>query len=404
MTTLLLYATTLHGQTLATDNPDKQRVIVFMRQGESFEGYVYGVQGDTLIVDSDSLRYLHYEQVRKIILIQQQTKEPGFLYGLFAGVYLSYHLWLAPSSSTSAAYLSRGTRDAEAAIVNLILGTAVGGSLGVFSAPDKREDREQVFLFTPHDSNNVVTWKKFQDVLAASKPKKRLFHIAVRGANISMRTPELFTKSLNDAGYRIPSGVYTGLASNFNILRSLSLSWSVWGNIEIGFMALSLSEHNIDYQEYPLYIGSTANLDTIRTSNFSQSFTAIGQYITASYRYNIHPVVQVCGGLGIGYTSVEYQRTGQVRISTKQQQSPYNSFTIKHDINRSVVNTILPSAVLFGELSWHIRRGLTLGLYADYALVTPVTVPGMPDLSKPVTAQTVWLGNSSIGFTLGYHF
>jgi hypothetical protein len=97
--------------------------------------------------------------------------------------------------------------------------------------------------------------------------------------------------------------------------------------------------------------------------------------------------LKVGGGLGIA--SIDYNRSTTISGITPQ----YSSFNIAD-------NSL--SAYFFGQLDFELVEGLSVGLIADKVFGPSRDAPAVPEANIP--AQTINFGNTSVGFTVSFHF
>lgn len=406
---VLLYSLPINAQTITpSQSLQLVRGIVFLHQGESLRGYLF-MRGDTLDVQSEEQRSVAYTDIRKIILLEQDSREPGFLYGTALASYLSYFVWNRTFSKgvypTSGEFLY-GKRGEEHLITMFLIvsGIATGGALGELFAPSSRNDHERELLFTGNADNDRLPWQTLQEYVHGQKKFQPSFHLSVQGTSVFMSLPELFFQSLASSGYKINYG-YNDF-STLNVFRSIRFSYSLLNSLELGLARVSLSEHSKQFWGFGVRISpqtTTTVIDSLVDYSFTQGITSTAWYATVACRYSPLPWMYLSGGIGLGIASVTIKRSANIDIYTYQKfffdRVILRNYNSRIEYSNDHLNTLF-----FGECTLLLRKGLSLGLYADYALLPSVEISGMPNLYYPIPSQVVRLGNGSIGFTLGLHF
>jgi hypothetical protein len=339
-------------------------------------GLLAGLDGDSLVVLSREGRVkVSRRDVQKVTIEADGGESLYTLDGLVLGAYVA-DLLLLTIDSERFAYVKDPT---TLRVVGFTaFGAFVGGGVmymleGLFSKD------EEVFTFVDDSSSMQREWERLRVLLLGERPVTKL-HLSVHGGQVHARLPA--------AGAYVYSN-----QSYFNLLRSLSVTYTLTPTVEIGVMALWFGEppwRNYKYET--------------RQYNWSyEEFKAMGYHAICSYRVG-HLIglqrspldCRIGGGVGLAEVDYSYYQLYQYSETVPGQTNPtWKTVRLDKKIKRDFL-----SGVLFGEIDANISRDLSLGLEADYVLVPQEKRPAVPQSNIPEGR----LGNYSLGFKLGLHF
>jgi hypothetical protein len=398
--------------------------LIFPKTGDGFAANILRIEKDSLILFTTDYKYVAKKDIGKIILHTKKESGKGFAIGSILGTY-AMNYWLGTANGQPGGFLwdeLYGNRynttnyysSSPLAVVGIaLLGIGIGGGIGYLTDLGGESNSEITYIFGGTPEMQEEQWAKAQEAVE-HKTKRRKFHFGISGGLLFPNVANAYRDQLTAAGYVTNNSYYYyspyyygGSAPNmakyqnlqgssdFNWLRSLSLSYSITDNIQAGVCYALLGE--------PSFVFSNSNnVYPVSDTQLSRSYTVgqrlegKGYYATATYNTflgkNEDIEVTLTGGAGLANMSFDLDAAYTV-IS--------NSSTTTQTDNFSIRKTYF-SAMVGGGLSYYLYDSFSLGLKANYFYVAKATAKAMPFVL--VNEQSLNLGNADIGFTIGMHF
>lgn len=372
------------------------RTVVVLKGGEMFSGQFVGLQNSDLIVrvgTTDVPVPLH-ELHRVTIEMEKDLFRPA-LCGMSLAAYLGNFLMLRAKGQPGA-YIEDGYATGGIVIWNIIFGAA-GGGLGLL-AGSIAKNGEQIFDFSGGEEKEKREQGRLRRFLLGEDASVKKLHISVQAAQVYPRVSETYMNLLKQNDYPVFSYAYWDhmswqSATDFNLLRRLQLTYSLSRRVEIGVAGLWLGEpacsgYRYEYSEHSVVSQRVVQALDIMGVYVVGVFKPLGKTLPKSISWNI--------GVGAGAAKTDFRLNAEV--------SAWDSIvrTYTEDIFEQGFSKTLFGGYVFTELNLFLQTGLSVGLTADYAYLSEQQALAIEEADIP--AQKLRLGNTSIGFNLGFHF
>ena len=376
-------------------------IIILPRKGGALAGILVGIEGDAVVIlRKGQEEKISWRETKTITIEVVKSKRQATVLTMLTGVYLGNILVLRDRSQPSF-YLGPRSGDSawwyvwnEAIIVGASSGLAflVRGLFG---------QAEKTFEFAGSEKADLRKWEALKKFALGTEGGPKI-HLSVQGGWVFPKISNRYRSLFQDAGYDIwRRSYYYGeqdpwLASEFNMLRKIQLTYSIRRDVEVGaafgFMGEPslYGQKEINTQVYnPIW---NYWYTTYRTLSVDQSFSSTGYFLVGIYKPFLRMLPRILSwnvGLGLG--------ASRTILKTAIPGYQYGYTPSKFEISKTQF-----CSFLFTELKFDLSNFLSFGLTADYMFAPPLQVPAFPDAAIP--AHKLRVENSSIGFTMGFHF
>jgi hypothetical protein len=397
--------------------------LIFPKTGDGFTGNILRIDQDTLIVFTNDYKYIAKKDIGKIIFHAKKESGNGFAIGSIFGMYIMNY-WLGTANNQPGGFLwdrMYGSRYADntsyytetpfGILGTAALGIAIGGGIGYIVDANRESNSEMTFLFGGSPQLQEEQWDKAKEVIE-HKMRKPKFHLSISGGNVFSSVAGSYYDQLKDAGYNTssyndyyyysPSNTGSNFsqfqnlqgASDFNWLRSISLSYTVADHIRAGLLYAVLSEPSFALYK-TIYLNSGNG--TSQTNRAGQRLEAKGYYVTAGYeqRFGTNDNFEFTFTGGIGLANIRFDLNGESYFDSSYK--TINDQTDNISIRRSNI-----SAMISGSVSYYLYESFSMGIIANYFFAGSETARAMP--VALLNEQKLNFGNADIGFVLGLHF
>ncbi len=400
--------------------------LIFPRSGDGFAANIIRVEKDSLVVFTNDYKYIAKKDVAKLILRPNKESGKGFTLGSILGIY-AMNYWLGTASGQPGAFLwnepygskySSSTIGSSSLIVGgiALLGVVVGGGLGyLFEGGDA--NAEVMYLFGSAPEIQEAQWAKLQDAID-HKATHGKWHLTIAGSIIFPEVSNAYLNQITEAGYSTNTfgssrfNFFGGSSSNgsdnlaayqnlqiptdFNWLRSISLSYSVSDEIQAGLCYALLGQPSFVYSKQSQLQDSTGGFST-GTAIVGQRLDGKGYYATAGYYkyFGKNDDLEVLLSAGLGLAKINFDLNGQFDFNSSL------GFNTNQQNNVSVHKTYF-SAMISAGLSYYLYDSFSIGVKTDYFYVGTSSARGMPFVS--LHDQDLNFSTADIGFTIGLHF
>jgi len=373
----------LNQMTLArvqVKNATLKQVLVFRSNQDAIRGKLVEIDEEyVLVLSSEREVKIPFTEISRILLSFERGPSMGPLYGAVLGGYSSAFIYMA--ARDRGGFVESQNLGWYALVV--VPSIALGAGIGYLVDPGSGE-KEEVFDFTGDDEANAREKSRLIS-RATHDARGSKVHITLQGSHINSNMP----------GINLPGGSsydYNSL-SKFRLLRKVQATYSFVPEAEAGVAMVWFSEPPQSSYGYEVVANSYT-----KSYNVFQSFDATGKYIVALYRPLYHLLnsrLDVKVGGGIGTASVEYTRSTTVVTNAQSGPGPEQFSLFK------ISDNVL-AGYLFGQVEFEPVDGLSVGLVADKVFGPSKDAPSVPEANIP--AQTLFLDNTSLGFTISLHF
>jgi hypothetical protein len=337
--------------------------LIFRPNQDAIRGKIAEIREECIVVLSSEREVtVPFADISRIILTYEQGSGRGTIYGAVLAGYASTYVLV--TSQDHGGFVR--SRDLPIYLIGVVPSIALGVGIGYLVDPGSAQ-KEEVFDFTGTDE--AKGQEKSHLVRAATHgSSERKVHISFQGSHVN-------------ASYD------NSAISGFNMLRKAQMTYSAAPEIEVGIALVWFGEPPQSADAFEILTNGD-----FKFSYVSQTLEASGKYIVGSYKPLYHLVdswlnLKVGGGLGIA--PIDYNRSTTISGITPQ----YSSFNIAD-------NSL--SAYFFGQLDFELVEGLSVGLIADKVFGPSRDAPAVPKANIPT--QTISFGNTSVGFTVSFHF
>ena len=407
--------------------------LIFPKAGDGFAANILRIEKDSLVIYTNDFKYIAKKDVGKILLHPKKESGKGFTIGSIVGIY-AMNYWLGTANGQPGAFLwnepyggkynnASNTSGALEVVGIGILGVAVGGGLGYLLDLGRESNSETVYIFGGTPEMQEEEWVKVADVLDHKSVHGKL-HFVVSGGLVSDPVSHSYFDQLSASGYDMnsfnntffSSGIIffsngstsntigTNLAayqklqtpSDFNWLRTVTLTYSVTDEIEVGLCYALLGQPStINTKQIET---RDSSITTNSTAFVGQRLDGKGYYATCGYyKYfgkNEELELTLTGGLGMA--NISFDLNGQYDFSSFS--LGFNS--VQQD-NVSIRKTNF-SAMISAGLTYYLYDAFSIGLKANYFYVGKSSARGMPFVF--IQDQDLNFSTADIGFTIGFHF
>ena len=354
------------------------------------KGLLYGMKGDSIYLSlKNEMIKLNIRDLITLSIEDRRTSNRGFVFGTIGGMYLGTLLFIT-SKDQPASYLEYNDDEAGVFALYELLFATVGGGLG-YLIDRSSGDKQEVFYFNQDEEGIDKEIKELENFLtngSASKKMKMSFHLS----QVNTRISEIQDKTNNSYYW---NGYYNSNyyeIKNFNMLRNLSLTYEIFEKLEIGialswFGEPSFNDFKSDYRYDSIY--------TSYTNTISQSYDGLGYYVIINYKplRNIIPeYFDILIGAGVGLGKVDYN----FKNETVTQIFESGPIIVTDE---TIIDEILFSSIITGELKYFIYPELSISIQADY-IYLPEKIPTIPEFEM----EERNLGNFSFGLGIGFNF
>lgn len=258
--------------------------------------------------------------------------------------------------------------------------------------------REAVFKFQGSEDRSILEWERLRRYASGASSANYRFHIAVQGGNVFFGPRRTYEQILRESGQQ--NYYYDENPSSFNMLRQLRVTVSASKWLDLGAAIFLLSEPSIRDSSY-----SDPDVDTSIYRSINETFSSTGYFAVAAVRLpkGLLDFLSLTAGVGLGVEKIDFHLNTSSETEKRIWQGYYYSWqTVSSTQNDSSVHKTAFAAAAFGEVSFFLGSGLSLGLAADYVFGPSQTFPSQPDVSIP--AHRIRFSNGAVGFSLSYHF
>ena len=419
---LSIFRTQGNAQVVITS---KSYALIFPKSGDGFAGNILRIEKDSIVVFTNDYKYIAKKDISKIILHPKKESGKDFIIGSILGIYIMNY-WLGTANSQPGAFLwnqpygskysiSSGSTSFLEVLGIAALGIAVGGGLGYLFDNGREANSEKIYIFGGPPQMQEETWEKIQDAFEQKATHGKI-HLAISGGAISPPVSNAYLSQLTDAGYNLNtfgSGSFdffsrfnsnsTNLTpyqnlqvpTDFNWLRTITLSYSVTDEIQAGLCYALLGQPSFVYSRQAFAQDSTGSTSSGNAA-VGQRLDGKGYYATCGYNKFFGKDEQfeliVTGGLGLA--NISFDLNGQFDFIS----SSFNS--VQQD------NVLLRKTYFSGMISagfnYYLYDSFSLGLKADYFYVGTSSAREMPFVF--LHDQDLNFSTADIGFTIGFHF
>lgn len=397
--------------------------LIFPRSGDGYAANILRIEKDSLILFTTDYKYVAKKDIGKIILHTKKESGKGFAIGSILGMY-GMNYWLGTANGQPGGFLwdeLYGNRynsnyyisSSPLAVVGIaLLGIGIGGGMGYLMDLGSESNSEIVYIFGGTPEMQEEQWEKAQEAIE-HKIRRRKFHFGISGALVFPNVANAYRDQLRAAGYNTNSSYYSPYyynsngttnfaayqnvqgSSDFNWLRSLSLSYSVTDNIQTGVCYAILGEPSFAFSNSN-YIYPVSDTQTSRSYTVGQRLEGKGYYATVSYNtfFEKNDDIEITLTGGAGLATINFDLDAAYTLAST------SSSSTKTD-NFSIRKTYF-SAMIGAGLSYYLYNSFSVGLKANYFFVGKATAKAMPFVL--LNEQTLNFGNADIGFTIGMHF
>jgi hypothetical protein len=363
-------------------NTNMKQVLLFRSNQEALRGNLVEMRDDTLVVlTANREMAVPLADIRRIIWSYERGPGRGPVIGAVAAGYLGAYLYA--QSQNYGGFVRSENWVGYALFVPPSI--ALGAGIGYLVDPGSSH-AERVFDFTGDEESKSDERARLVRAVTQDSPESKV-HITFQGSHVYPRGPQLVVGN--------SSPMYDGsrVISDFNLLRKAQLTYSITPDLEAGIAFVWFGEPPQSSYGY-------ASSGDFYSASFSgtQSLQAIGKCLVAVYQplYGVLPSrlgLRVGGGAGIA--SLDYART--TGVFTFSPDGPGTQQDSYFSVSDNVVVWYL-----FGQIEYELVDGLSVGLVVDNVFGPSRGAPAVPEASIP--GQELQFGNSSVGFTLGFHF
>ena len=364
------------------------RVLIYHKDGGRISGLLVGVEGDALIVRVGTKdERIQFNNLAKIIIQKDKKKGRYTLSGMLLGIYVGNMAFLRAENQPT--FFVRGNESEWSYFLTNVLFAAAGGGLGILSS-SILEKGEKVFDFTGNMEKRHRKWERLRRFVIGDTFAQKKVHLRFQAGKVFTRVSDRYRNLLIDNDYHVSR--YGWLdnetweeASDINLLRKIQLTYSLNTFLEVGVASSWLGEPSIQGNKW----------GTGESSYVWQKLSATGFYAVGVFKpfYKVMPK-SISWEFGIGAGAAKVNFSLKARSTTW---NPTAEVTDEHNISETLF-----SGIVFTELTLYLYDALSLGLTADYAYVSEQQAPEIPFVGLP--AQKLHFGNSSIGFSFGFHF
>lgn len=360
---------------------DPQSGLPMKSQGMS--GYLTAVEGDTLhVLTASGEESIARGDISKVILRGEAKSGKGLGYGMLLGGYAS--LYLLGARDENGTFLHPSFNDNPFVIMLAVFpGMAIGAGIGYVIDPASEASDELIEIHKT-DHANQDGWHRLEENLNPRHIGK--IHFSVQGSH-------LYNFIFNDQSVFD----YGRSSSNFNLVRKLQCTYSFTPQIEAGIAWAPFGTLGVDGYRYEYTAPGTS-----RNLQMNKTISATGYYIVGQYKPLSHGLSErfdLNVGGGIGWMSIDYQRTISGNISTYDN-SNYTNVSLG-PFPFAISSSEL-SGMIYSEIAMQVYDGLTFGLILDRLFVESVSDPGEPWMGY--TPSPINLGTWSFGINLGVHY
>jgi hypothetical protein len=364
------------------------RVLIYCKDGSRLSGLLVGVEGDALIMRVGTTdERIQRNDFEKIIIQKNKKKGPYAISGMLLAIYATNMAFLRAENQPT--FFMDDIESDSGYLFGNALYAALGGTLGIL-ASSTFEKGEKVFKFTGNMESRNREWERLRRfVIGDTYPSKKV-HFKFQAGKIFTRVSDNYMNLLRDHDYQVwGSGWMDGEsweeASAINLLRKVQITYSLSTLLDVGIASSWLGEPSFQGNKWGDYESSYA----------WQKLSATGLYVVGVFKplHNVMPKsISWEFGIGAGAANVNYSLNA---LSTTW--DPYTEITDEYSLSKTLF-----SGITFTELSLYLYDSISLGLIADYAYIAEQKALAIPAAGFP--AQKLRFGNSSTGFSVGFHF
>jgi hypothetical protein len=378
-------------------------VVITLKDGKQLYGLFVAAESDDLVIKAGK----ETKRIPRIEILQISLEAPssrgslmvyGAVLGIYAGDLLSYLLSYRQRDSYGDnipfAYIHMDS--AWAIIFSSALYGASGMGLGYLAS--LFGSHEAVFNFSGAEDRATREWERLRRYASGASSGEYRFHIAVQGGNVFFGPRNTYEQILRERGQE--NYYYDENPPSFNLMRQLRVTVSASKWLDLGAAIFLISEPSIRDWSY-----SYPDVNTSIYRSINETFSSTGYFAVAAARLpkGLPNFLSLTAGVGLGVERIDFRLNTSSETEKLILQGYYYSWqTVSSTQNDSSVHKTAFAAAAFGEVSFFLGSGLSLGLAADYVFGPSQTFPSQPDVSIP--ARRIRFSNGSAGFSLGYHF
>jgi hypothetical protein len=316
------------------------------------------------------------KDIRRIVIHSEARRSRGVLPGIMFGLYAGNAALLSgdddPGFYADPPYgsFSLGLVLAEGVFA------AIGGGLGWLA---NFGGGEQAFEFPADFSRAPGASERFARFLSGEQPPARV-HLWVQDGFLVSGVTRRFGAFAAANGFTL---AFAGSSpTRFSLLRGLELSYAVLPRWRTG-LRLSFPSEPF-FRSYERTGGVDGSSTYLNQDFRATALHAVGAFELAGWTRGAGLAASLGAGAGLAW----------VRLTRA---AFYSGISSLADIRKT-----LPSAVVFGNVSYRLTPFVSIGLAADYTFIPAVTVQALS--GNALSGGSQGLSNGSIGFILGYHF
>ena len=372
---------------LATRDLLYNRIVALGNNGDLLAGLLVGIRDDSLLlIIGGQTESVSFDDLMKVTIRAEKKTSQVAVLGAIMGVYLGELYFMRPEGQP-AAFRQEADGDLELLLFDALF-AAAGGGLAYLLSPSFERD-EHTFELVGLKKKRDQELERLRQIVSGVRQSRKV-HFSIQGSRVFSQVANQYSTLFENAGYAVDpyfwvEGARLQPASNVNLLRKLQLTYSVTRKIGIGAALAWVSEPSIGVSRFDF--GDAWIIQSLKVPAYFAVAT-----------YNLRPPTPTLGGdivigLGLGMADIDFR--------LKAQRYSYGPDEERVEVDGKVTTTRV-SGMMFGELIFPLTDWISIGLTGDHVFIPPIEVPGLPDFDIP--AQTLRLGNSSIGIRLGFDF
>ena len=361
------------------------RLLLVRRAGDALFGWFVGLSNDTLsILANGQTNRIPLTDIARLKLEIESSQRPSKsgVTGMILGTLIGD--MLVNSKYQPFSYVAE--KDGFALYTALF--AAGGGALGYLLGLGS-QTQEEVYTFTGSENAQAEEWSRFHARIYGGSTGTKL-ELSFQCAQVDTR---LSSASTGGSYYYYDYG-YDGITS-FNLMRRLQLAYHLSEDIKLGGAVIWFGEPRVGWGQPWVYNYSYPS----KYSYGTEQFTAVGYFVVGCYeplKAQLPKVMRLGFGAGIGAANIDYRCT----VTETIYDDPLQPYQSRQVITDAPIEGLKPAIAANAELGLYVYETMSIGFTLDYVVVLGESLPALSAAkleSKP-------MGNTSYGFTVGFHF
>jgi hypothetical protein len=369
------------GSMQGTPKQADRRIMVESLSGSKTIGLLIGARDDTLLVFAKGRQQsIPFDSLFKVTL-SRERKSGSIVPGMLVGTYLGGVL-LRRDERQPPAFV----RDSD----NLLLVSAImtpffAAGVGIFDYLFRQVQGHEDYRFVLRQPGKVHEPELERLKRAVTgRARERRAHLSINSSLIFTQVRDQYDALFQDLGYKSESWYYgygrePGPFHKVNLLRKVQLTYLVTEALGIGVAYVSLSE------------------PTVRVDRYEEIYSSIIQSLEVPSYFAVVTHEIPTPGARLGSIHLGFC-LGAADIDFGLEAGRGGIYEDHVEIKGHATATQF-SSMMFCEWRIPLAKGFSIGIIGDYVYTAPMEIPAMPDFNIP--AQTLQLGNASIGVSLG---